>query len=755
MARKASDPGGQNAQPPFELIPAPALADSASGGFWPQSSFGGDNGVGSGVGLARYLHALRRRWLMAVLIAFPVSALAACALWLFLPRVYTTTAILRLAANETTLIFETADSNNAAASTFELYKRTQRQLLRSRFVVTRALRDEALAKTPILQSERDPVEWLETNLSVAFPDESEVMHVSLAAGNPEGLSQLVNGVVQAYFDEVVFAERSRKQERLNSLELTRTKVEADLRSKRTELKQLVERIGIGDVNTLTIQQQNSLNQYATVQQYATKSRFELMQAEGELELHEAAVNSPEEDVVSEPELLLAMRTDRKAEQLKTDRQRILDLMQATRGTVKEGAIGGKLDEHSRRLDGIDEKIEGRKRELQKELVEHKRQTDALGIESLKRKVAMLRAQDKQLQSKLHDLELETKQFGKSSIDVEMMRSDIGPLQDTLGRLATELERTRIEQSDSKNAWTRISLLSEAQPARHMDSKGRLGKIVGGSVACLVFTAFFLIWLDARKERINSGTDIIQELGLPVIGAVPLVPNRVMRRLNGSSAKQKYWRTLLSESVDSIAAVLHRGARKGRLGVVMVSSATAGEGKTTLAANLATSLAGAGCRTVLVDFDLRRPALHLVFELSLQPGINDALRDPANFESAIQLTQIPNLTFLAAGRWNTTGLSGLATTDLNSLFERLRSEFEFVVVDGSPILPVVDTRLIAQHVDTVVLSVLRDVSRVAQVRAAGRLLESFAIPILGVVITGSRGDAYPNSTYQLYEQAAAV
>src|SRR5258707_9678654 len=112
MARNPSDPEGQNGQPQFALTPAPALADSASAGSGPQVGFGANNGAGSGVDLARYLHALRRRWLMAVLIAFPVSALAAYALWLFLPRVYTTTAILRLAANESTLIFETADSNN-------------------------------------------------------------------------------------------------------------------------------------------------------------------------------------------------------------------------------------------------------------------------------------------------------------------------------------------------------------------------------------------------------------------------------------------------------------------------------------------------------------------------------------------------------------------------------------------------------------------------------------------------------------------
>jgi Mrp family chromosome partitioning ATPase len=129
-------------------------------------------------------------------------------------------------------------------------------------------------------------------------------------------------------------------------------------------------------------------------------------------------------------------------------------------------------------------------------------------------------------------------------------------------------------------------------------------------------------------------------------------------------------------------------------------------------------------------------------------VTELLGDPGEFDSVVQATQIPNLMFLAAGRWCASGLSRLAANDLKCLFDRLRSEFDFVVVDGSPILPVVDTRLIAQHVDTVVLSVLRDISCIPQLRAACQLLEFFNVPILGVVVTGSRGDAYHSHYEQL-------
>jgi polysaccharide biosynthesis transport protein len=240
--------------------------------------------------------------------------------------------------------------------------------------------------------------------------------------------------------------------------------------------------------------------------------------------------------------------------------------------------------------------------------------------------------------------------------------------------------------------------------------------------------------------------VTQAVGLSVIGAVPILPQRVLRRLNGPSENDKYWRTLLSESVDSIAAVLLKGTQPGTSRVIMVSSANAGEGKTTLASHLAVSLAGAGRHPILVDFDLRRPALHRVFGVSLQPGVNEILRDGQDLESALQATQVPNLMMLSAGRSSKVGLGGLRPADMQALFTRLRSEFDFVIVDACPILPVVDTRLIGQHVDAVLLSVLRDVSRAPKLRAACDLLDMFGIPMLGVVVTGSSEELYKDASY---------
>jgi capsular exopolysaccharide synthesis family protein len=758
MAKERIAPDGPTSNPSLELVPASKPADTGGAGW----SLPLSDGVPApdGVDLARYMHSLRRRWLVIVVVALPLSAAATYAARVFMPRQYVAAAVLRIATSDKTLVFETADANRGLGNSFDIYKRTQRQLLRSRYVLIPALRDRpdgSLAELPVFRNEPDPIAWLETHVDVLFPDDSEVMHVSLSAANPEGLDRLVNGIVEAYFDNVVHEEGKLKKQRLDSLKEAHAVYELELQEKHKSLNrlkdQLKEQLGTGDSKTLTPSQELELEQYGMLRSQANKISFELRQARAELTAREGANDG--EIAISEFELLEAMRGDRKSQELKAFRDRAEDRLQEARKRLGPGASEQKLAPYREPVKSLDEKIETRKGELREELVERKRGAAIATIDSLKSKLSELEHQERATDSQLRALHPEAR-GQQTPFSIKQLESDVAAGHELLRFVGAEIERTRIElQPANERLSARVTLLSKANPARVADAKSRISKIIGAGIVAFLLPVALIVWLDARRRCINSGEEIVAGLGLSIIGTVPMIPSRIMRRLGGDSAKQQYWRTLLSESVDSIAAVLLRGAGASGIRVVMVSSATAGEGKTTLAANLATSLAGAGRRTVLVDFDLRRPALHRLFDLSLQPGINDLLREPDALATTIQVTEIRNLAFLAAGRWTSTGLVGLAGADLKSLFERLQAEYEFVVVDGSPILPIVDTRLIAQNVDTVVLSVIRDVSRAPLVRATCELLQKFNVPIFGVVVTGSRGDAYSDSSYQKYATAKAV
>jgi capsular exopolysaccharide synthesis family protein len=182
-----------------------------------------------------------------------------------------------------------------------------------------------------------------------------------------------------------------------------------------------------------------------------------------------------------------------------------------------------------------------------------------------------------------------------------------------------------------------------------------------------------------------------------------------------------------------------------LQVVLITSASAGEGKTTVAVNLATSFAGMGRKTVLVDFDLRRPALHNMFDLELDPGLGGVLSGQVEPLDAVRPTSVENLFLLPAGAWGHRGLSGRNDDRVESIVRELRAAFVHVVIDAGPVLPIVDTRVVARHADGVIVCLLRDVSEIPKVTAAYELLRSFYVNILGAVMIGVPGEVYYTRT----------
>jgi capsular exopolysaccharide synthesis family protein len=179
---------------------------------------------------------------------------------------------------------------------------------------------------------------------------------------------------------------------------------------------------------------------------------------------------------------------------------------------------------------------------------------------------------------------------------------------------------------------------------------------------------------------------------------------------------------------------------------MVTSPTGGEGKTSLATHLAASLARAGHQTLLLDGDLRRPAAHRVFEVSADPGFCEVLRGEVEPADAIRPTPAAGLWLLPAGECDGEAIGLLARGAVPRVIERLKQQYDFIVVDSSPVLPVADSLLLAQHVDGVLFSLFSEVSRLPKVYAAYQRLNSLGVRILGAVVNGVRPEPYGPGLY---------
>jgi capsular exopolysaccharide synthesis family protein len=217
-----------------------------------------------------------------------------------------------------------------------------------------------------------------------------------------------------------------------------------------------------------------------------------------------------------------------------------------------------------------------------------------------------------------------------------------------------------------------------------------------------------------------------------------------------SARDQFWQGRLTESVDALRTLLLRAAGDGPK-VIMVTSALGGEGKTSLAGQLAVSLARGWRKTLLIDGDVRQPAAHQLFNLQAEPGLCEVLRGEMEPNDVIQTTSVSRLWLMSAGHWDAHAVQALAQEGSHSLFTQLKEQYEYIIVDSSPVLPVADALVMGQHMDAVLLAVRCGASRLPAVYAANHRLHLLGVPVLGAVAIAGTGEihgleiSYPRSS----------
>jgi capsular exopolysaccharide synthesis family protein len=156
-----------------------------------------------------------------------------------------------------------------------------------------------------------------------------------------------------------------------------------------------------------------------------------------------------------------------------------------------------------------------------------------------------------------------------------------------------------------------------------------------------------------------------------------------------------------EQYRRLAATLHHAQQQSGMRAIMVTSAMPTEGKTLTAANLAVTLSESYRRRVLViDADLRRPSMHVVFQLPNVSGLNEALAGSSHRPSAFQLSS--HLTVLPAGRPTPDPMGALTSGAMRELVREASSAYDWVVVDTPPVGLLSDANLLARMVDGVVM-----------------------------------------------------
>ena len=267
-----------------------------------------------------------------------------------------------------------------------------------------------------------------------------------------------------------------------------------------------------------------------------------------------------------------------------------------------------------------------------------------------------------------------------------------------------------------------------------------------------------------SPRLRAPGDSSLLLQLPELASIPSIdPRRGAQFLLPSPAGAERlenrlelaaWNgtpALLIESIHdalaSITASCERGSR-----IILFTSPAPGDGKTTIVANLAISLALCRRRVLLIDGDLRRPRLHKVFNVGMEPGLADAVREVAPNENPaiekVHTLSIPNLFLMTSGKLAATHAPLFGGKRLQQVLDRMRSQYDVILIDAPPVLHGPDARLLGRYADSAILVTrARKTSHQDAVAAASRLAAD-RIPLAGTILNdwNPRSDSAAYTSY---------
>ncbi|TWT47265.1 polysaccharide biosynthesis tyrosine autokinase [Botrimarina hoheduenensis] len=714
-------------------------AGSASGGalaspFAGMGAAAAKDVIKGGMDRSGLLNALRRRWLLATCMSTLAGLAAGAGLWLLFPETFSAKAYYKVASDPVTLVDSRAANQT---SDFDVFRATQIASIKSPYVLSAALRNSNIGRHKFFPQNPsdDKVMWLRDQLQVSFPNDGELLEISVAGPYPrEELKEIIEAVSESYYNEVVYRDRVLRQQPLQILKESFADLEEEIRDEMIAYQQLAEDSGTSAAYSDGFDPETKLMlaEITRMQGEQMKLQTQLMQATMEYQIFERQINDPSYIDAQVDQQLAADPTigQMQAQVLGLDLQ-----IQQLRTTVKRGS-SPEVRRLLRQRDQLNQQIAAMRDQMRAQLAGQNSDEPNPLLKAQTTSFALTRGtlsrELERIEKRIAELQEGLLEKAVNNTDLMLRQTKIEQQRNIQQSIATKIQNLAVELK----APARISALSnpqgaapaETSSARNLLARAAISSI--GGLGALMLTCLGIGFMEFNNRRLDGPEQVDEGLGIRVIGTLPSLSGRKALNPRHPVVAQ------LSESIDSVrTALMHESTKKARR-LVMVTSATTGEGRTTVASQLAASLARAGRRTLLVDGDLRRPILHTLFNLPLEDGLSEVLRAEADAtDVARPVESTEGLWVVTAGYCDTDAVKALATDQAEPIFKQLRDSYDFVIIDGPPVLGLSDSLLFGQHCDGVILSVLKDFSNVPKVNQAADLLRSVGVRLIGSVVNG--------------------
>ena len=643
--------------------------------------------------------------------------------WSHVPQ-YASSATLKIEANKQTILpGGTTDSRAFVAN--------QVQLVRSDLVLEPLLSKPEIQAIPQIIESNDKLKTIASGLSVSGVGRSDFYKITYTGPDPVGATAIVNAVSESYLALWNRFEREKDSAVIQLLEQAKEARDKDVAALQEELRSYTREALNQDpfVKSGPITDQTP-GKIASLQQRMTQMEVDIEIKEAHLEVLKAEIDAGAKATIAESDVEQLLAAQPAVQEIR----RLIGQAQNNLSDIESRAVNpqsipsykdtqeklGKLQED---LGSLMDKLRPAIRNGLQEDAEYQR-TASLNFKQseLQQLKITFGALEEQYREEIKNV---AEVNSKAALDMIFAQRELQRMEAVADKIGDRLLLIKA----NTGGLERVTLMTPAKVNNSAIEAVPVKKMLmfGGGVFVLPF--FLALLWEMSLRRVSHSEEIEKDSTLPVVGEIASLPSRH----RNAAGDQEAW--LFEESIDSLRTGLVLSESLCDAAVFAVTSAGSQEGKTSVASQLAVSIARAtGEMTLLIDGDMRAPDIQNVFHTELEPGLSEIL-EGANVADAIITNWSSNLHLLPAGRLRSSPHRLTGGGNFDSLIHTLRSMYRYIVIDTPPVLPASESLVMAQAADASLVCAMRNYSRLDQVRAVYRRLEGANANPIGVVLNG--------------------
>jgi len=374
-------------------------------------------------------------------------------------------------------------------------------------------------------------------------------------------------------------------------------------------------------------------------------------------------------------------------------------------------------------------------------------------------VEKLETRRKSIGKQMENLQTNIKEWEAKALDLSQRLAQFNRVKGKVDRLKTLYDRLtnnlkEIDMSQVVGGEDQVSIM-EAATAPISVRPGLIKSLLIGLGCGALAGIAILILLDRIDDRMASFSEFQHHFSETVLGQIP--KEKVKGKVDLLQPDDA--RHVFAESYRNVRSSLFFMPYEGpRPKTFLITSAVPSEGKSTVSANLAITMALSGARTLLIDADLRRGALREAFGISSKIGFSEVLKQEVNWQEVVVPTAYPSLFVLPRGKTLSQPSEHLLRESTDALLKEIYSHYDYIIIDSSPILAADDTTSLAPKIDATLFVVRLSYTSARLTRKSLELLYSRQVNVPGVILNfvdTSLPEYYYYQYSEYYTEPAAV